>query len=526
MIQENIKIKRALISVSDKSNLLPLSSKLIELGVEIISTGGTGKFFRDNNINFTPIEKVTGNPEAFEGRMKTISFQILSSLLYKRYSDNDIKQAKELNITPIDLVICNLYPFDKVVEKGGDFNELIENIDIGGPTMIRAAAKNMESVTVCTDVDNYEKLLNILESNNGSVDFNTRKTFALQTFQKMGEYDSMIASTLEKEINGESDTIHISGVNKIPLRYGENPHQSAKAISTTSGDTLLNTTPIQGKQISYNNYLDADAAIRCTKDLCDLSNQNFSYCVTIIKHSNPCGAAVSNSALNALQLAWSGDPISSFGSIIAFSSKVDESIAEWLSNKFVEIIIAPKFTEDALKIFSKKKNLRLIEMPIHYNKSAPMIRSITGGFLVQNEDTQADSDFNQVTNKQFDTNKVELAKFGTTVVKHLKSNAIVLVQEMNDGLQIIGAGMGNPNRLISLDQSVKKAKENGIKDLSSSILVSDAFFPFRDNINLANNHNIKYIIQPGGSIKDNEVIEACNDFNIAMVFTGTRHFRH
>ncbi|MDH5581270.1 MAG: bifunctional phosphoribosylaminoimidazolecarboxamide formyltransferase/IMP cyclohydrolase, partial [Bdellovibrionales bacterium] len=472
-------------------------------------------------------QKVTGNPEAFGGRMKTLSFQVSSGLLFRRDNQDDISQANELGIEAIDLVVCNLYPFEEVLKKNSDLDTLIENIDIGGPTMVRAAAKNYKYVTISTNPAQYDSLIEELERDN-QTSFELRRDFALAAFQHTGRYDSIIAGALEERFEKEEATITLSPQNAKILRYGENPHQKAWVYANTLTEGLANATPIQGKELSYNNLLDADAAWRSLSDLVRFSqDKKEKNGVTIIKHSNPCGAALSTTQEKALEMAWMGDPVSSFGSIICFSHEVTEASAHWLSDKFVEVIMAPSFEAGALSVFGKKKNLRLIPIKPHSgDHKEPMIRSISGGWVVQEEDNGLDIEFQQVTKNQFDQSKVELAQFGTMVAKHLKSNAIALVRRTSDGLELIGAGMGNPNRLISLDQAVNKAKENKADDFSDMILISDAFFPFRDNIDLANKAGIKFIVQPGGSIRDKEVIEACDEFGMSMVFTGTRHFRH
>ncbi len=522
-----VKIKRALISVSDKSYLDVLVKSLSESGVEIISSGGTRNYIMGLGVDVTPIEKVTGNPEAFGGRMKTLSFQVSSALLFRRNNDSDLRQAKELGIEAIDLVVCNLYPFEETAKKNGSLEELIENIDIGGPTMVRAAAKNYDSVTICTDPSQYKMLLQNLELNEGATDISFRKKLSLEAFRHTAKYDSMIASVLEQENNEELKTISISPSNTSALRYGENPHQKGWVVKSPLGEGLAHAKPIQGKELSYNNLLDADAAYRATCDLNNLAKSPWDCAVTIIKHSNPCGVALSSSPKAALELAWSGDPVSSFGSIICFNKEVDLECAQFLSNRFVEVIIAPSFSQEALGLFAEKKNLRLIplEIKMGYEKEY-MVRSITGGFIVQTEDSGLDESFNVVTKNTFPQKYLNMSNFATMVTKHLKSNAIALFKEVNDGLMLIGAGMGNPNRLVSISQAIAKAAENNITDLSDTILVSDAFFPFSDNIEATSAAGIKYIIQPGGSIKDKEVIEAADRTGTAMIFSGRRHFRH
>ena len=526
-MSSHLEIKRALLSVSNKEGIVPLAKKLVECGVEIISSGGTAKVLSSEGITVTPVENVTGNPEAFGGRMKTLSFQISSSLLFRRDHAEDREQAKALEIEPIDLVICNLYPFAEVLKRGGDFEELVENIDIGGPTMVRAAAKNHNSVLTLTSPDQYGDFLESFEAQ--SLDLAFRKRRALEAFSHTAAYDVLISQALEKEIQGSCSSYFGQTQSSLSkrVRYGENPHQAGFVLADANenSSSLANSTPLQGKALSYNNYLDADAAWRCNNDLYRI-NPNKA-CVTIIKHSNPCGACIASTSLEALEKAWAGDPVSSFGSIIAFSKEVDLEIAEFLSSRFVEVLIAPSFSEEAKKKFSKKKNLRLLELsPEAVVKDELMIRSISGGQIVQYEDCGVETEKRVVCGSDADFKDDTLVDFGIKIAKHLKSNAIALIGFEKGCMSLLGAGMGNPNRLISLDQAATKARENGHSDLSESLLISDAFFPFRDNIDKAHGYGIKKIIQPGGSIKDNEVIEACNELGIAMMMTGMRHFRH
>lgn len=527
VVTELRKIKRALISVSDKSGLERLALGLKKLNVEIISSGGTGRFLEERGINFTPIEKVTGNPEAFGGRMKTLSFQVGSALLFRRNNSKDIVEAAELGIEPIDLVVCNLYPFDEVLKKGGDLDELVENIDIGGPTMIRAAAKNFESVCTVTNTGQYDLLLECLENTNGNTDISTRKIFTMEAFRHTAAYDGLIANTLEEEFNAENRTLTLAAKKSSTLRYGENPHQRGWVYQDMKGQGLAHARPVQGKPMSYNNLLDADAALRCTSDLHSMKSEEFQHSVSVVKHLNPCGAAMGRDALSTLKMAWDGDPISAFGSIICFNRPVQGDVAEWLSKKFVEVILAPEFSSEALDIFANKKNLRLIKVNmLSAERSETMVRSISGGWVVQNEDLGEDIEFQSMTKNAFPEEKRTLGQFGIYVGKHLKSNAIALVKTMDDGLALIGAGMGNPNRLVSLTQAAEKARENGHETLDEAVLISDAFFPFKDTIEAANEVGIKNIIEPGGSIRDEEVIECANEFDMKMAFTGRRHFRH
>lgn len=520
-------IKRALLSVSDKTGLLELATKLHSLKVEIISSGGTGKFLQDHNIPYTPIEKVTGNPESFGGRMKTISFQVASALLFRRENENDIKQAADLGITPIDLVVCNLYPFEEVAKRDHTWDELVENIDIGGPTMIRAAAKNYKSVGVVTNPAQYEMVIRELNETKGQLRLEVLQSLSLEAFRHTAAYDSMVAAKMEEEWNADLKTITLAPKGATTLRYGENPHQKSWVYIDPFHAGLAGATPLQGKELSYNNLLDADAAWRCCGDIASLQLKEFPAAVSIIKHLSPCGVALAKTPLAALEQAWAGDTVSSFGGILCFNQEVGGDVAAWLSDRFVEVIVAPAYSAEALAAFGKKKNLRLIQLPSYDGSYRPaVVRSISGGWLVQQEDTGVDGEFKSVTGNAFPAEKTNLAKFGVMASKHLKSNAIGIFTATDKGYSMIGAGMGNPNRLISIQQAFEKTQENGHKDLSEAVLVSDAFFPFSDNIDIAAKAKIRYIVQPGGSVKDADVIQACNDAGISMTFTGRRHFRH
>ncbi len=512
-------MSKALISVSDKTNIVEICNFLHGKGVELISTGGTAKVLAENNIPYTPIEKITGNPEVFAGRMKTISFQIGSALLYRRDSEEDIEQAKSLNIPQIDYVICNLYPFKEVAQKTNELSTRIENIDIGGPTMIRAAAKNYKSVSVLTSPNQYEKFMQSFDSMNEQ----NRYKLALEAFKMTAEYDQYILNTL-----GEDDEVTIASTNKKTLRYGENPHQKAWMIpwnNTREIETLANAQILGGKELSYNNLIDADAGWKCTSDLNALFNDKC--IVTIIKHANPCGVAMADNNVSAIEKAWECDPVSSFGSIISFNKPLTKDAALWLKDKFVEVIIAPEFESNALELLKTKKNLRLLKTPCKQDQSKEQIvKSINGALLVQEEDELNRYEYKPVTNTLIPKTKEDLKIFGMIVNKYVKSNSIALVGMKAGVFQLAGAGMGQPNRLDSLKMlAAPRAKVLDYK-MEDLILISDAFFPFRDSIDVAQEVGVKNIIQPGGSIRDGEVISACNEFNIAMEFTGIRHFRH
>ncbi len=530
MYTGTVKIKRALLSVSDKTGIQGLAKFLSEHGVELISTGGTAKSIADAGLEYTPIESVTGNPEAFGGRMKTISFPVASALLFRRDHSEDEEQAKDLNIQAIDLVVCNLYPFAGAVAEGADEADLIEKIDIGGPTMVRASAKNYAGVTVLTDPTQYADFMDTLKSEEGSIGFEQRRAFAISAFQHTAEYEAMIAEELTNRYTNEKmQWLQLRDGRE--LRYGENPHQAAhyfRSPKDLKGESsaIAGANIIQGKPLSYNNIMDADAAHRSASDAW-VANSKAGVACAVIKHMNPCGLAVADTGMKALELAWEGDSISAFGGVLCFTGEVTEDVAEWLRDKFIEVLIAPYLTPEAIKIFAKKKNLRvLLCAPRDRVLGERMIKSVSGGILVQDEDEGLDPEFQSVTKNEFPKERKRLAQFGVMASKHLKSNAIALVRMCSGGeLQLVGAGMGQPNRVDSIRKLAgPRAAEKG--ELDDLILVSDAFFPFADNIEVADELGIKNIIQPGGSIRDEEVIKACDDRGIAMAFTGRRHFRH
>ena len=536
MKKMSMKIKRALLSVSDKDQLIVLAKKLTDFNVELISTGGTKKYLEENGFRVTSVESLTGNPEAFGGRMKSISFQITSSLLFRRGHEQDEIHAKELNIEPIDLVVCNLYPFDQYVGKefGNESYEstLIENIDIGGPLMLRAAAKNYEGVTVLSSKTDYDHFLTDF---NGEVSFQKRRELAIKTFKRIAEYDIMIADELEARYaptcNTHDEKKWLRFLSSESLRYGENPHQSAlmfKISNTKTQTTLANAEFIQGKELSYNNWVDADAAWRVMSDVHHFYPDKA--VVSIIKHTNPCGLSVAECSIDALKESWEGDSVSSFGGILAFSKTFDETCALFLNERFIEVIIAPDFTAEALKVLSKKKNVRVLKSMVRpKDENEFMLKSLSGGLLIQNEDESngIKEESKVMTNKSFNNDMQNLVDFGIIACKHLKSNGIALVMKMPNGhLSLVGAGMGQPNRLDSLRFLASKRASDKKLDLNQMLLVSDAFFPFADSIEVCHEVGIKNIIQPGGSIRDEEVIAACNKFEMAMMFTGKRHFRH
>jgi len=523
------RIKSALISVYHKDGLNEIIDTLNKSGVKIYSTGGTQSFIESLGVDVIPVEDLTGYPSILGGRVKTLHPKVFGGILSRRDNEGDLEQLKQYDIPELDLVIVDLYPFEDTVASGASNQDIIEKIDIGGISLIRAAAKNYKDVIIVASKNQYGPLLSLLQEKNGESSIDDRKSFARDAFAVSSHYDAAIFNYF----NEEEGTERISLNNGHVLRYGENPHQQAtfyKFSNTEKGAALANAKILQGKPLSYNNLLDADASWKAASDACHaVTHIENKVAVAVVKHLNPCGLAVSDNIMKSLELAWEGDPISAFGSIITFTDTVTKDIAEWFAKRFIEIVIAPEFTPEALEVFSKKKNLRLLEIPVKESVTGEKLyRSISGGMLVQDEDEGQDKEFRNVTKIEFAENKMNLARFGVTACKYLKSNAIALVTENGDGsFWLTGAGMGQPNRLDSLRQlTIPRFNMKENVKMNESVLISDAFFPFRDSIEAANEFGVKYIVEPGGSIRDEEVIEACDEFGIAMVFTGTRHFKH
>jgi phosphoribosylaminoimidazolecarboxamide formyltransferase/IMP cyclohydrolase len=530
-------IKRALISVSKKSNLEQLAKFLQRNGVEIISTGGTREFLSKRDISSTDITTVTGHPECFGGRVKTLGFTILSSLLFDRIKDAE--EAKKLNIKPIDLLVCNFYPFSKAKKSQAGLKELIKNIDIGGVTLVRAAAKNFNGVTVLTDPDDYETLMNELAQNNMQSSLKMRTGLMIKAFNKVADYDADIAESMSV-LEGKS-SLRLSFSEYRPLRYGENPHQAAKVYRRNDaelGTFLLDQEQLNGKDISFNNVLDLVSAL-------DTALPLSRYACCIVKHNTPCGLAESSNKSDLLALAWAGDPVSAFGSVIAFNCPVDKKDLTFLEfdnvdktkRKFIEVIAAPEFTEDALSYLKAQQNLRIISISQKYlgaHKQETELRFIPGGVLLQEFNNKAFEKLECVTDtKTLDINaEAGLINFGLQAVKQIKSNAIAIVMEHDDGaFQLLGQGCGQPNRLNSVKLALEIACKNlasqkGKAGLSDVLLISEAFFPFTDSIEYCAEKGIKTIVQPGGSIRDGDIISACNKYRIGMYVTGIRHFKH
>ena len=509
---ENVKIKRALISVFDKTNLAMLGKELNSRGIEILSTGGSASFLREKNIPVTDVSDYTNFPEIMDGRVKTINPMIEGGILGLR--DKHESDATENNIKWIDLVICNLYPFSERVSKiDCDQALALENVDIGGPTMIRSAAKNVGWVTVIIDPSDYERVLeNINEEN--EINFETRSSLSSKAFGHTAQYDTIIHNYLKESTLSNDFTLTYK--KHSDMRYGENPHQAASAfqIPGDKSNGILNAKIHQGKKLSYNNIMDADAALSCLKEFRSTA------CV-IVKHANPCGVALGANMLDVYKRAFSADSISAFGGVIAINQPCDDLLAKEISKVFVEIILAPAFTKKSLDILSKKKNLRVLEVGnIEPRDQLLEVRNIVGGLIVQETDTSilSKNKLEIVTELEPSEEDINTMLFGWKVLKHIKSNGILIVKENTT----VGVGAGQVSRVDSVDIAIKKSGTE-IKD---SFLCSDAFFPFRDSIDKIAGSGIKAVLQPGGSIRDNEVISACNEHGIAMVFTGQRCFKH
>lgn len=510
-------MKRALISVSNKDGIIPFASQLVELGVEIVSTGGTKKAIQEAGLPVIGISDVTGFPEILDGRVKTLHPNIHGGLLAMRESDDHLAQLEKHNIQPIDLVVVNLYPFQQTIAKPDvTFADAIENIDIGGPSMLRAAAKNHKHVTVVVDPTDYDTVIAQVKAD-GKVNQETRARLAAKVFRHTAAYDAVIAEYLTKEVNEESpESLTVTFEKKQDLRYGENPHQKAAFYKKPLGaaNSIANGTQIHGKELSYNNINDADAALAIVKEFSEPA-------AVAIKHMNPCGVGVGATIEQAFDKAYAADPVSIFGGIIALNREVDAATAMKMKEIFLEIIIAPSFTEEALEILTAKKNLRLLTLPFTPDeKIEKRLTSIHGGLLVQDEDTFGLEDANVTVATKREPTEEEWAalKMAWKVVKHVKSNAIVLVKDD----MTVGVGAGQMNRVGSAKIAIEQAGENVV----GSVMGSDAFFPMSDTVEAAGKAGVTAIIQPGGSIRDEDSIKKADELGIAMVMTGVRHFKH
>ncbi|MFC2159095.1 bifunctional phosphoribosylaminoimidazolecarboxamide formyltransferase/IMP cyclohydrolase [Actinomycetota bacterium] len=528
-----IEIKRALISVSDKEGIIDFARTLEKAGAEIISTGGTYAKLSEAGIKVKKVDELTGFPEMMEGRVKTLHPMVHGGILADRSKKKHMDEMVAAGILPIDMVVVNLYPFKETISKPDvTLEDAIENIDIGGPTMIRSAAKNSGSVAVIVDSGDYQKISDELENNSGKLSKDTLFSLAVKAFKYTGEYDSVIFEYLSKKTADHKDekfsqSLTLSYEKIQDLRYGENPHQKAAYYRSLSAgkETLVNSVQLQGKELSYNNILDTNAAFFIVKEFAGP-------CVSVIKHNNPCGAAVGSSIAEAYQRAYECDPVSAFGSVVASNMKWTKEAARSLSDNYVEVLIAPDFDEEALKIHLEKPNLRILKTGFDLKENIDRInsegfvldnidlKSIDGGMIIQDLDEGLDnrSHMKVVTKIQPTENQWKDLLFGWQIVKNVKSNAIVLAANGST----VGVGVGQMSRIDAAKLAVNKSSGR----CKGSVMASDAFFPFKDVAELAAQNGILAIIQPGGSVNDAETIETCNKYRVPMVFTGKRHFKH
>jgi phosphoribosylaminoimidazolecarboxamide formyltransferase/IMP cyclohydrolase len=535
----NVPVRRALLSVSDKTGVVALGQALHSLGCEIVSTGGTARALREAGLPVTDITAVSGNPEAFGGRMKTISFAVESALLFHR--ERDAAEAQRLGIVPIDLVACNLYPFERAWKGGGDMDALVENIDIGGPTMLRAAAKNFHAVAALCDPADYPAIIAELEAQGGATTLATRQRLMRKVFDHTADYDAAIAMAMAEQAGDRS--IRLAYDTPKPLRYGENSHQQAAFYRQRGAAASMHDLEILGgKPLSYNNIVDTHAALETAVGLAPGG-------VAIIKHTNPCGLAVGRDQLATFGAAWAGDPLSSFGSVIAFNTALGLETARFLNlhaekvgdRKFVEVVAAPAFEAEVVDYLRRSQNLRIVRYEPEQIRQAEALRLVPGGLLVQDADVMDLGELQPVTRVERMIDQ-ELLRFGVAAVRQVKSNAIVVVRRRQDGvLQLLGMGAGQPNRVNSTGLSLERARLNltteaellgadpaahTAAELGRAYLVSDAFFPFPDNVEVAAEAGVRHLFQPGGSIRDKAVIRRCDELGLSMVFTGLRHFKH
>ncbi len=525
------KIQRAILSVTDKSGLVDFARKLAEFGVELVSTGGTAKLLRESGVAVKDISELTGFPEMLDGRVKTLHPKVHGGILHRREDSSHRAAVAEHGIPAIDMVVVNLYAFEKTAAKPGvHFEELIENIDIGGPSMIRSAAKNFQDVAVVTSPSDYGAIAEEMAGSGGtpSLSMETKWRLAQKAFATTAAYDSAIASTLErvggnfelhpfelKPAQGFPQNLRLSFRKVMDLRYGENPHQKAAMYADESGAGVANARQLQGKELSYNNIVDLQAAW-------DLAQEFEEPVCAIIKHTNPCGTATGKTLAEAYVRALECDPVSAFGGVIGVNRVVDAAAAREMAKLFLEVIAAPAFDEGAKAAFASKKNLRLVEVPA--GEQNWVLKNISGGILVQDSDlhTLADADLKVVTKRPPTPEEKRALLFAWKVCKHVKSNAIVYARLYENDGQIVGVGAGQMSRVDSCKLGAMKAQ----LPLKGTVAASDAFFPFPDGVEEIAKAGATAIIQPGGSVRDQEVIEAADRLGLAMIFTGVRHFRH
>ena len=510
--------KRALVSVSDKSNIVEFCKNLTKLDFEIISTGGTYKLLKENGIDAIEIDEITQFPECFEGRVKTLNPYVHGGILYRRDKDSHIKQAKELNVKAIDLVCVNLYPFKETIEKTDDFEEIIENIDIGGPAMVRSAAKNFASVIIVTDVNDYDKVIDAIKS--GNDDFNFRKNLMIKAYEHTASYDSMIANYMNERFNsGFGEKQFIVGKKVFDTRYGENPHQNG-ALYEFENHYSKNLKTLKG-EASFNNLTDISGAVKIASAFGDEN------AICIVKHGNPCGFAIRDNLVEAYTEALKCDPISAFGGVVAVNGIVDKELALKMNEIFLEVIIAGKITKEAQEVFANKKRIKLFEMDSNklvLNNEKKDFKHIDGGFVFQDSDKVLDDEVKNaklMSKKEATKDELKDLEIAYKIAALTKSNCVAYVKNS----ALVAIGMGMTSRVDAAQCALKKANEVGL-DVAGSALASEAFFPFRDSIDAAAKAGVSAVIEPGGSIRDDEVIQAANEHGISLYFSGKRHFLH
>ena len=506
-------IKRALISVYDKTGIAKFAEMLTGKGIEIVSSGGTYKFLKEKGLDVIEVNQVTGFDEIMDGRVKTLHPSIHGGILARRNNQSDMAILKEKNITPIDIVVVNLYPFFEKYGTDLPFDEKLEFIDIGGPTMLRAAAKNFKDVIVITNPDEYPEVSKLI-SETGDVDFNIRRQLAGKVFNLMSAYDGAVSNFLLEDDFPE----YLAPVykKKSNLRYGENPHQEAAFYtSLISKGSMNGFTQLQGKELSYNNIRDMDIA---WKVVCEF--EEIACCG--LKHNTPCGAAIGKNLIDAYKKAHAGDPVSIFGGIVAVNRTLDKETAEEMIKTFLEVILAPSYSKEALGVLSSKKNLRVIQCDLKIAGDKELL-TVDGGLLVQDTDVKSHEKMEVVTEVKPGENQISDILFGEIICKYVKSNAIVVVKDK----QVLGVGAGQVNRIWATEQALERAADKfPDKKANGTVLISDAFFPFSDVVETAAKWGVTAILQPGGSVRDEDSVKACNEAGIAMVFSGTRHFKH